>query len=70
MQLSKDSLIQEKGSPQESRFGMGAIQKSSDIKEAANLKNYWTHVSCMYNMQGHGLAVKNTGTPCDRGGGG
>ena len=33
-------------------------------------KNHWTQASYLYNMQGHGLAVENTRTLCDRDGGG
>jgi hypothetical protein len=39
-------------------------------KNASSLKNFWTQVNHMYNMHGHGLAVKNTGALCDRSGGG
>jgi hypothetical protein len=45
-------------------------KKVTAWENASNLRNCWTQVSHMYNMQGHGLAVKNTGAPCDRGGGG
>jgi len=34
------------------------------MKSASSVRKYWTQVSDMYNMQGHGLAVKNTGALC------
>jgi len=34
------------------------------------LKKYCTQVFQMYNIQSHGLAVKNTGTISDKGGNG
>jgi hypothetical protein len=53
-----------------SHMPMVQHKKVTAWENASNLRNCWTQVSHMYNMQGHGLAVKNTGAPCDRGGGG
>jgi len=41
-------------------------KKLQHEKNASNLKNYWTQIKNMYTMQGHGLAVKNTGAFCVR----
>ena len=43
-------------------------KKLQHNKNASNLRNCWTQVNNMYNMQGHGLAVKNTGAYFDRDG--
>jgi len=44
-------------------------KKVTKWKSASSVRKYWTQVSDMYNMQGHGLAVKNTGALCDKSGG-
>ena len=44
-------------------------KKVTKWKSASSVRNNWTQVSDMYNMQGHGLAVENTEALCDRNGG-
>ncbi len=44
-------------------------KKVTKWKSTSSVRNYWTQGGYMYNMQGHGLAVENTGTLCDRNGG-
>jgi hypothetical protein len=47
---------------------LGAIQKSYNLKNAKT-KYFWTLCNNKYNIHGHELAVKSTGTSSNRGGG-
>ena len=57
------AAVREGGKPP---IELGAIQKSY-MFYLKKFRNFWTQVKYLYNMQGHGLAVNNTGAYFDRG---